>query len=153
MSSFEALALVSNTGKAYMAELLASGLAFKVNKFVVGDQGHDPTDATLAVTPDAAKSGCYCAQDAMTVSGGCVYEGTISDISYENSTCPVFTINLEPGQATGPISAICLSATILYSPIPNDPRVGTTFVYALTTFPLRVKIPGSSMSWKISIQF
>lgn len=151
--NYEALALISNTGRAKMGQLIATGKSFVVNRFVVGDQGHDSADPTIATTPDAAKTGCYCSPESITVAGGCVYEGLISNISYVNATCPVFTVELAEGQATGVVSSICLIGTVVYSPIPGDPEVGTNFLFAVTNFPMRTKIPGAKWTWDISVQF
>jgi len=153
MSNYEGLALISNAGRAKMSELIATGASFVVDRFVVGDQGHDTSDPTIATTPDAAKAGCYCSPESITVAGGCVYEGLISSVSYENATCPVFTIHLAPGQATGVVSSICLIGTVVYSPVPGDPAVGTHFLFATANMPMKVKVPGSDWSWDISVQF
>lgn len=153
MATFEALALVTNSGKARMAELIASGKSFAVDRFVVGDQGHDDTDNTIAITPDPAKSGCYCAPESITVVGGCLYEGLISSVSFASTTCPVFTVELAKGQATGVVSSICLLGTVVYSPIANDPELGTQFLFAITNFPIKVKIPLERFVYNISVQF
>jgi hypothetical protein len=152
MAVFEALAVVTNSGKARMAELLASGKSFAVDRFVVGDQGHDTSDNTIALTPDPARSGCYCAPEGITVSEGCNYEGLITSIAFNSTTCPVFKVILAKNQATGVISSICLLGTIVYSPIPNDPEIGTQFLYAIANLPYKVKIPQERFEYNISIQ-
>ena len=152
MSTFEALAIVTNSGKARMAQLIAEGKAFKVDRFVIGDQGHDPTDNTIALTPDPARTGCYCSPEGNTVAGGCVYEGLIYSTSFNSSTCPVFKIILAKGQATGVVSSVCLLGTIVYSPTPNDPEIGTQFLYAIANFPIKVKIPNERFEYNVSIQ-
>lgn len=152
MANFEALALITNSGKARMAQLIASGKAFKVERFVVGDQGHDPLDPTIALTPDPAKEGCYCAPESLTVAGGCSYEGLITSVSFNSTTCPVFNIVLAKGQATGVVTSICLLGTVVYSPILNDPEVGTRFSFAVANFPYRIKIPGERYEYNIAIQ-
>ena len=119
MATFEALAVVTNSGKARMAELIASGKSFMVDRFVVGDQGHDETDNTIALTPDPARTGCYCAPESITVSGGCLFEGLISNTTFTSTTCPVFQVVLAKGQATGVISSVCLLGTVVYSPTAN----------------------------------
>ena len=152
MATFEALAVVTNSGKARMAELIASGKSFMVDRFVVGDQGHDDTDNTIALTPDPARTGCYCAPESITVSGGCLFEGLIADTTFTSTTCPVFTVVLAKGQATGVISSVCLLGTVVYSPTPNDPEVGQQFLFAIANFPIKVKIPNERFEYKISIQ-
>jgi hypothetical protein len=151
--AFEALALVTDSGKARMAQLIATGKSFKVERFVIGDQGHDPLDPTIALTPDPSKAGCYCSPESLTVAEGCSYEGLIVGVSFNSTTCPVFKIVLSPGQATGVISSLCLLGTVVYSPIVNDPEVGTRFSFAVTNFPYKVKIPAERYEYNISVQF
>jgi hypothetical protein len=152
MATFEALALITNSGKARMAQLLADGKAFKIDRFVVGNQGHDPLDLTLALTPDPTKAGCYCSPESLTVLGGCSFEGLIDTITFNNTTCPVFKIILNPGQATGVVTSICLLGTIVYSPIPNDPELNTRFSFAVANFPYKIKIPSEKYEYNLSIQ-
>lgn len=153
MATFESLALVSNTGKARMAQLLATGKSFKIDRFVVGDQGHDPIDPTIALTPDPGKAGCYCSPEAITEVDGCAYEGLINSVNFASETCPVFNIILPKQQATGVISSICLIGTIVYSPEVGDPEVGTHFLFATANFPLKVKTPNERFEYDISAQF
>lgn len=67
MSTFEALAVMSDEGRARLAEMIATGKSFVIDRFVVGDQGHDDVDNTTAITPDPTRSGCYCINEAITV--------------------------------------------------------------------------------------
>jgi hypothetical protein len=87
------------------------------------------------------------------VAEGCSYEGLIVGVSFNSTTCPVFKIVLSPGQATGVISSLCLLGTVVYSPIVNDPEVGTRFSFAVTNFPYKVKIPAERYEYNISVQF
>lgn len=131
---------------------MATGKSFKIDRFVIGDQGHDPIDNTIATTPDPAKAGCYCSPEAITVSGGCVYEGLINNIIFSSATCPVFNIILPKGQATGVVSSICLLGTIVYSPVVGDPEVGTRFLFATANFPIKVKVPNEKFEYNVSVQ-
>ena len=153
MAAFEALAIVTDLGKSRMAQLIAAGKSFKVDRFVVGDQGHDPLDPSIAITPDPGKAGCYCSPESITVAGGCSYEGLINAVNFNSTTCPVFNIVLEKGQATGVVTSICLVGTVMYSPIPNDPVVGTRFSFAVTNFPYKVKVAAERYEFNISVQF
>ena len=135
-----------------MAQLIASGKSFQVDRFVVGDQGHDPIDLTIALIPDPAKAGCYCSPESLTVASGCSYEGLITNISFNSTTCPIFNIVLAKGQATGVVTSICLVGTVVYSPIPNDPELGTRFSFAVANFPYNIKIPGARYEYNLSIQ-
>lgn len=153
MAAFEALAVVTDLGKGRMSQLIAAGKSFQVDRFVIGDQGHDPLDPSVAITPDPGKAGCYCAPESITVAGGCLYEGLINSVSFNSTTCPVFNIILAPGQATGVVTSICLLGTVVYSPIANDPVLGTRFSFAVTNLPYRIKIPQERYEFNISVQF
>lgn len=146
------LAIVTNNGKARMAEMLATGKSFVVDKFVIGDAGHDPLDPTIAITPDPSRDGCYCTVPSITVAGGCVFEDTIDSVSLTSAFCPVFTCILNPGEATGIVSSVCLIGTVIYSPDPLDPDLGTEFAFAIANFPIRVKTPPDTYEFEIGIQ-
>lgn len=157
MPTIDALALVTNQGKARMAEHLATGKSFVVDTFVIGSNGHDPADPTLAVTPDPARTGCYCGPvgvpaEAISVSGGCALVDTIDGVSFASFSCPVFTASVEAGEATGAVSSVCLLGTIVYSPIPGDPEIGLKFLFAIANFPLKYKIPSDRFVYEIFVQ-
>jgi len=157
MPTIEALALVTNQGKARIAEMLATGKSFVVDTFVIGANGHDPADPTLAITPDPARTGCYCGPlgapvEAITVGGGCSLVDTIDSVSFASFSCPVFTASVEPGEATGAVSSLCLLGTIVYSPIPGDPEIGLKFLFAIANFPLKFKTPTDRFVYEVFVQ-
>jgi hypothetical protein len=152
MATFEALALVTDSGKARIAQLTATGKAFKVDRFVIGANGHDPIDNTIAITPDPSRTDCYCSPAAITVASGCIFEGLISSVTYTSQSCPVYQVELAKGQATGIVSSVCLLGTIVYSPTPNDPELGTRFLFAITNLPIKVKLPQERFVYNISVQ-
>lgn len=153
MSTFESLGIMTDEARTRLAEMIDTGKSFKVDRFVVGDQGHDSTDPTLAITPDPARTGCYCSAETITVTGGCIFEDLIDSISYASSTCPVFEVVLEKGEATGVVSSICLLATIVYSPDPLDAEIGTQFLFAIVNLPMKTKIPEEKYTYNISVQY
>ena len=67
--------------------------------------------------------------------------------------CPQFTCKLLNSEAVGELSNVGLIATMVYSPIPSDPVVGTQFLFAIGNFPLRVKTDVDAMSIIITLQF
>jgi len=157
MPAIEALAIVTNQGKARIADMLATGKSFVVDTFVVGANGHDAVDPTLAITPDPARTGCYCgplgaSAESITVAGGCSLVDTIDAVSFASFSCPVFTASVEPGEATGAVSSLCLLGTVVYSPIPGDPEIGTQFLFAIANFPLRFKTPTDRFVYEVFIQ-
>lgn len=157
MPTIEALALVTNQGKARIASMLATGKSFVVDTFVIGSNGHDPADPTLALTPDPARTGCYCGPlgapaESISVLGGCSLVDTIDAVSFASFSCPVFTAVVAPGEATGAVSSVCLLGTVSYSPIPGDPEIGLKFVFAIANFPLKYKVPGDRFTYEIFCQ-
>jgi len=153
MATFESLCVVTNEGKARIAQLLATGKSFKVDAFVIGDKGHDPVNPMFAITPDPTRTGCYCTSEGIEISDGCIFVGVVPPPAFASATCPVFTVMLEKGEATGVVSSICLLGTIVYSPIPLDPEVGTSFLFAVANFPMRVKLPQERYVYDLTIQF
>ena len=134
-----------------MINSLITGKSFVVDRFVVGDAGHDPLDPTLAITPDPSRDGCYCSVPAIDVAGGCIFADVVDEV-IESATCPVFRCILGPGEATGVVTSICLIATIVYSPDPLDPEIGTQFCFAIANYPFRAKAPGDTFEFEIGIQ-
>lgn len=128
------LALLTNQGKARIADLISTGKAFKLTDFRLGDGGYDLSDNTLPITPDPASTDVY------GTPGG-VLTKPISMVSLASPTCPVFQCIALAGEGTGPVGSLGLLGTIVYSPIPGDPELGLKFLFALATFPIRVKIP------------
>ena len=157
MPTIEALALVTNQGKARIAEMLATGKSFIVDTFVVGANGHDPSDPTLALTPDPTRTGCYCGPlgapvEAITTTGGCAFVDSIDAVSFASLSCPVFTAAVEAGEATGAVSSLCLLGTVVYSPTPGDPEIGTQFLFAIANFPLKFKTPTDRFEYEVFVQ-
>lgn len=157
MPSIEALALVTNQGKARIAEMLATGKSFVVDHFVIGANGHDPADPTLAITPDPSRTGCYCGPvgapvESLTTAGGCSLLDVIDGVSFASLSCPVFTAIVQPGEATGAVSSLCLLGTVVYSPIPGDPEIGVRFLFAIANFPLKFKTPTDRFQYEVLVQ-
>lgn len=145
--AFEIIAVVTNEAKGRLAEMLATGKSFKVTYFSVGDQGHDPSDPTIALAPDPSDTVCNKGQPVL------FGPEPIDGYSYTGTFCPTFMCVVEEGEAVGVISTICLIATIVYSPTPGDPEVGQTFVFAIANMPFWAKTDLDSRTWYISTQF
>ena len=150
MATYESLCVVTNNGKARIATLLASGKSFKIDKFVIGDKGHDPVNPIFAITPDPARTGCYCTAEGIEIIDGCIFTGTIPEPSFASATCPIFTVTLEKGEATGVISSVCLLGTVVYPT--SDPEYGESFLFAIANFPMRVKLPQERYVYDLTIQ-
>ena len=128
--SFETKALLTDGARQRIAEGYATGKSFAVVGFSLGNAGHDPLDPRTALAPDPSLMDC-----PSVVFG----PKAITSFNYANDTCPVFECRLEFGEAVTEFSSLCLIAQIVYSPIPNDPEVNDTFLFAVINFPLRPK--------------
>lgn len=70
-------------------------------------------------------------------------------------TCPRFTCVVQAGEGVGGISNLGLVATVLSVPAGSPttaPAVGSTFLYAITNFPLRYKVSASMETFTVSIK-
>ena len=155
MPTIEALALVTNQVKARIADMLTTGKSFVVDTFVIGSNGHDPIDPSFALTPDPARTGCYCGPfgaptEAITTAGGCSLAGAISSFTFASPTCPVFHVEVAPGLATGAVSSLCLLGRIVYPTA--DPEFGTEFLFAVANFPLKFKAVTDRFVYDVFIQ-
>jgi hypothetical protein len=146
MASLTAEALVTNVGRQRLALLLSTGKSFKVTHFVLGDQGHNPDDPTIALAPDPSITTCL---------GNVFGPKLIAGVTFANASCPVFQCVVDFAEAVAPLSSICLIATIVYSPIPFDPEVlnATQFLFSVATFPLFVKSDLLQVTFDLGIQF
>tara|TARA_R100000656_G_scaffold104176_1_gene76149 strand:+ start:174720 stop:175196 length:477 start_codon:yes stop_codon:yes gene_type:complete len=157
MPTIEAVALVTNQGKARIGEMLASGKSFVVDSFVIGANGHDPVDPTLALSPDPGRTGCYCGPEgspieSITTTGGCSLVDAVDTVGFASFSCPVYTCAVEAGEATGAVSSLCLLGTVVYSPVAGDPEIGTQFLFAIANFPLKYKAAGDRFVYEVFVQ-
>lgn len=141
--SFDTRAVVTEEGERRRAEAIASGKSFKVVAFGLGNQGHDPNDPRIAISPDPATK---------TLAGMFFGPKPISGVSYANDFCPVFECYLDYGEAVAQFSSIALFATIVYSEIPNDPELNTTFIYAIAHFARKTKTDLEQRTIRIGVQ-
>jgi len=144
---FEILAVVTNEGKARIAEAIATGKSFKVDHFALTSKGHLESDPTIAKTPDPAQTTCD-PDDAPPS-----FYDAIDSYSYTGTFCPEFTCTVSENEAVGRISSLCLIGTIVYSPTPGDPEIGVTFLFAVANMPLWIKTDLDSRDWKVTIHF
>ena len=133
-------------GRRMEAQQTLYGYGFRVDYFVVGSGGHDPGNPTVALPLDT---------DVDTLPGQFFGSEPVDSALLLNPTCPQWTCVLQPGEAVGGISNLGLIATVLYVPpgSPVDaPVVGSTFLYAVTNFPLRFKLSSSRESFYVSLK-
>jgi len=140
----QVLAAVTDLGRQRLADQLITGRSFSIEDFSVGDGGHDPLNPTQALTPDPT----------LTILPGQFFGPVpVTAKSLVSIFCPRFDCVLGLSDAVGPISNIGLFATINFSPIFGDPLVGTSFLFAIGNFPLRVKTDTETLEIRVLIQF
>lgn len=138
------LASITDAARAKHAEMLAEGRSFTVTQFVTGSGGHDPGDPATALTPDPALT---------TLPGQSFGPKPLTEKSLITPYCVEYVADLDNLEAVGLLSNIGLMATITYSPIPLDPLVGTTFLFAVGNFPLIVKTDAETRQITIQVQY
>jgi len=142
--SIPVISAVSDIGRQKLADMLVSGRAFAIEKFVIGSGGHDPGNPVIALTPDPT---------LQTLPGQYFGPKDITNSFLLSPTCPQFDCFISQLEAVGSMSNIGLIGRINYSPIPGDSLVGSYFLFAVGNFPLRVKTDAEQLTISVSIQF
>ena len=138
------IAVITDTARQEMADMLVSGKSFQVTNFVSGNGGHDTGNPTVALTPDPT----VIALPQQTFGPKALDSAVLI-----SAFCPRFEGILLPTEAIGELSNIGLIATMIYSPIPADPIVGTQFLFAVGNFPLKVKTDTDELTIDVTLQF
>jgi hypothetical protein len=141
--AFEIKALITDQARRRTAESWATGKGFQIVGFSLGNAGHDPLDPTTALAPDPGQEEC-----SATVFG----PKATSSFTFANDFCPVFECLLDYGEAVTLFSSICLIAQIVYSPVPGDPELNETFVFAVANFPQRPKTDLEKLVIRVGVQ-
>ena len=137
---------LTKKGRELEAQQLLYGYGFRIDYFVLGAGGHDPGNPTVALPLNT---------DVLELQGQFFGPEPIDIKELVTATCPRFTCVVQAGEAVGGISDLGLIATVLSVPTgsPVDaPTVGSTFLYALTNFPLRYKVSASRETFSVSIK-
>lgn len=138
------LAAITDRGRAAFADLTVNGTSFIVNQFEVGSGGHDVGNPIIALTPDTSLPEL----PSLTFGPEPIDASSLPDDLFT----PVFLCILQQNEAVGELSNISLRATIVDAPA--DPTlVGTTFLFAIGNFPLRVKVDTEVIEFTVSILF
>lgn len=141
--AFEVKALLTDEARQRKAEEDATGRSFKVVGFALGNAGHDPLDPTTALAPDPSQVDC------LNVVFG---PKAVASFTFANNFCPVWECVVDFGEGVTLFSSICLIAQIVYSPIPDDPELNTTFLYAVCNFPQRPKVDTEKFTALVGVQ-
>ncbi len=141
--AFEVKALLTDEARRRQAEQAPTSKSFLVVGFSIGSAGVDPSDTTTALAPDPAQVEC----DSVIFG-----PKATSGFTYANDFCPVWECLVDFGEGVAEFSSICLIAQIVYSPIPNDPELNTTFLYAVANFPQRSKLDTEQLTLRVGVQ-
>jgi hypothetical protein len=148
MGAISVIAAITDVARQYMALQTISGLGIEVTSFVIGSGGSDPGDPTVALSPDPSVSTLPSqtfGPKAVVPNG--IYTGVLT-----TPNCPQFTGLLDYTEANGAISNVGLIAEIVSSQTPNDPLIGTTYLYAIGNRPLVTKTDSDQMQINITLQ-
>lgn len=149
MAAVSVIAAITQIGRNRIADMTISGRGFQIQEFVVGSGGHDPGDPTIALSPDPTVT--VLPQQTfgpkLLVENNPPFTGILI-----TPFCPQFTGVLDFTEANGELSNVGLIATIMYSPIPSDPLVGTQFLFAVGNRPLIVKTDNDQFTLNITLQ-
>lgn len=138
------LAAITDRGRAAFADLIVNGTAFVVNQFEVGSGGHDVGNPIVALTPDTSLV------ELPSLTFG---PEPIDDAGFlEDLFTPEFLCSIQQNEAVGELSNIALLATYVSAPT-NPSLVGTTFLFAIGNFPLRVKVDTEVIEFRVSVIF
>lgn len=138
------LAAITDQGRAAFADLTVNGTSFVVNQFEVGNGGHDPGNPIVALTPDTSLGDL----PSITFGPEPIDESSLPDDLFT----PEFDCFLQQNEAVGELSNIGLLATYISAP-ENPDLVGTTFLFAIGNFPLRVKVDTEVVEFTVSVIF
>lgn len=138
------IASITDAARSKFADMMAVGRAFTVTQFVTGSGGHDISDPNVSLTPDVT---------AATLPSQSFGPKNVTSKSLISPFCVEYVCDLEYTEAIGALSNLGLLATFTYSPVPSDPLVGTSFLFAIVNFPLRVKTDSEVLSLRIQVQY
>ena len=138
------LAAITDQGRAAFADLTVNGTSFVVNQFEAGNCGHDPGNPIVALTPDTSLGEL----PSITFGPEPIDEASLPDDLFT----PEFCCFLQQNEAVGELSNIGLLATYVSAPADPD-LVGTTFLFAIGNFPLRVKVDTEVVEFTVSVIF
>lgn len=140
--AFEIKALITDEGSRRTAEAWATGKNFIITGFALGNGGHDPLDTSLALSPEPS---------LVEVPSLVFGPKALAAFTFASDTCPVFECFLDYSEAVALFSSVCLIGQVLSSPLPNDPEVGSTFLFAVANFPQRSKTDTEKLTIKVGV--
>lgn len=138
------LATVTTKGREMIVEHLLNGTAFQVDKFSIGNGGHDIANPNVALTPDVSLT---------SLPGESFGPVAISNATTVNPQTPRFDSILTESQAVGEISTIGLFITVISTTGNSTVNVNDTFLFAISNLPLQIKTGLETKEFRTEIQF
>jgi hypothetical protein len=150
MAQFVIQAVVTNTAKERMAKNIAlqpDGGSFIVDKFVLGNGGHDPGNPAVALAPDPTLGDTCTGEDCPSIQ---TTSKAITEVVYATPVCPVFKCELAQGEYVGEFSQLLLLARVT---TPGAADEGEYFVFAVANSPLKVLAPVDAALFNVGVLF
>ena len=131
------IAAITDVARSKFADMVKTGNSFSVDSYITGSGGHDPEDATIALTPDPT---------IIDISNKTSDKKTIpaNNIVLISPICVQYQVALDLLDSVGPLSCIGLYATDKY---------GEVFLFAVANFPLIVKTDAERRSIFIQVNY
>lgn len=142
--AYTSIGLLTNEAKRRIAEMWMTGKSYQVKYFALSSGGHEETDPTIAKAIDPA---------ATVMPGDPPIFGPepIDEYRLVSDYCPVFVCKVQPGEVVGIVSSVALFAEIVYSPIVDDPELGTLFLFAVHNRPALIFTGIDSADFEINV--
>lgn len=138
------LATVTTKGREMIVEHLLNGTAFRVDKFSIGNGGHDTSNPNVALTPDVSLT---------TVPGEFFGPVMIDNTTTVNPQTPRFDAILTESEGVGEISVLGLFITVISVTGNSTVNVNDSFLFAIANLPLQIKTGLETKEFRTEIQF
>lgn len=127
-----------------IVEHLLNGTAFQVDKFSIGNGGHDVANPNVSLTPDVSLT---------SLPGEFFGPVVIDNTTTVNPQTPRFDSFLAENEAVGEISNIGLFITVISTTGQSTVAVNDTFLFAISNLPLQIKTGLETKEFRTEIQF
>ena len=135
---------ITNEGRKKLANMMVQGKSFILEQFVSGEGGHDPSNPTVALTPDVSAISLY----LQTFGPKDIFSKSLVTNFQAKLIC-----KLASAEAVGVLSNIGLIARINYSPTAGDPELNTKFLFAIANMPMQNKLAGEEKEFQLTINY
>ena len=148
-SSISILTTITKEARKMISLCHISGRGFIIEKFVVGNGGHDLGDPEQPLSPndEVEELPNQTFGPKLLLKPNATETGVLV-----NDFCPRFTGLIDYQEANGQISSAGLIARVISSPIVGDPLLGKEFLYAYGNRPLVVKTDSDQIVLSMSVR-